>query len=47
VFAGIYALYAGVIFIAASGILVAPPAHRVLHSLHAETEQAAGKPKSR
>ena len=38
VFAGIFALYAGVIFIVAAGILVAPAAHRVLHRLHAEDE---------
>jgi hypothetical protein len=37
-FAGVFALYAGVIFIVAAGILVAPAAHRVLHRLHAEEE---------
>jgi hypothetical protein len=35
-FAGLYALYAGVIFIVAAGVLVAPMAHRILHRLHAE-----------
>lgn len=38
IFAGVYALYAGVIFIVTAGILVAPAAHRVLHRLHAEEE---------
>jgi hypothetical protein len=38
IFAGLYALYAGVIFIAAAGILIAPAAHRILHRLHAEAE---------
>jgi hypothetical protein len=33
-FAGLYALYAGLVFIAASGLLVAPVFHRVLHNLH-------------
>jgi hypothetical protein len=47
IFAGVYALYAGVIFIAAAGILVAPLAHRILHSLHAEGEQDPNQPKSR
>jgi hypothetical protein len=36
VFAGLFALYAGVIFIVSAGILVAPAAHRVLHRLHLE-----------
>jgi hypothetical protein len=35
-FAGLYALFCGVVFIAVSGILVAPFAHRVLHGLHLE-----------
>ena len=35
-FAGIYALYSGLVFIASAGILIAPVAHRVLHSLHIE-----------
>jgi hypothetical protein len=33
-FAGLYALYSGLVFIAASGLLVAPVFHRVLHTLH-------------
>lgn len=35
-FAGCYALYAGLVFIASAGILVAPIAHRILHRLHIE-----------
>lgn len=34
VFAGLYALYAGLVFIASATILIAPVAHRVLHRLH-------------
>ncbi len=34
VFAGCYALYAGLVFIASATILIAPVAHRVLHRLH-------------
>jgi len=34
VFAGCYALYAGLVFIASATILIAPVAHRVLHILH-------------
>lgn len=33
-FASMYALYSGIVFVAASGILVAPFAHRILHQLH-------------
>ncbi len=35
-FASFYALYAGLVLIAASGILLAPALHRVLHGLHLE-----------
>lgn len=34
VFAGVYALYSGLVFIASAGILVAPVAHRIMHKLH-------------
>ncbi|MEP7028038.1 MAG: hypothetical protein ABI960_05540 [Candidatus Eisenbacteria bacterium] len=33
-FAGCYALYCGIVFIAVSGILLAPVLHRVMHRLH-------------
>jgi len=33
-FAGCYALFAGLVFIGVSGVLIAPFAHRVLHTLH-------------
>jgi len=35
-FAGIYALYAGVVFLVAAGIMAAPLAHRLLHRFHLE-----------
>ena len=35
-FAGLYALYSGVVFIAVMGILLAPVVHRVLHRFHWE-----------
>ncbi len=34
IFAGCYALYAGVVFIAVAGIMIAPVAHRILHRMH-------------
>jgi hypothetical protein len=36
IFAGLYALYSGLVFIASAGILTAPIAHRILHKLHVE-----------
>jgi hypothetical protein len=35
-FASLYALYSGIVFIATTGILLAPFLHRLLHHLHAE-----------
>jgi hypothetical protein len=35
IFAGCYALYAGLVFIASAGIIIAPVAHRIVHRLHA------------
>jgi hypothetical protein len=34
IFAGLYALYAGLIFIASAGILVTPIAHHILQRFH-------------
>ena len=34
VFAGFYALYAGLVFIAVTSIMLAPVVHRVLHQFH-------------
>jgi hypothetical protein len=35
-FASCYALYSGIVFLAATGVLFAPFLHRILHMLHAE-----------
>ena len=35
-FASFYALFAGVLFLAVVGVIMAPIAHRLLHRLHAE-----------
>ncbi|HMC56405.1 MAG TPA: hypothetical protein VKH19_14585 [Gemmatimonadaceae bacterium] len=37
-FAGVYALYAGLVFILVTGILLAPLLHRILHWLHVESK---------
>lgn len=44
IFAGCYALYAGLAFIAVAGILLAPVVHRVLHRLHWEEPERAARP---
>lgn len=38
IFAGIYALYAGLVLIAVASLLLAPVLHRVLHRVHLETD---------
>ena len=38
VFAGLYALYAGLVFLAVAGLLLAPMVHRIMHFVHWEDE---------
>ena len=40
VFAGFYALYAGLVFIVAAGVLLAPVVHRLLHSVHCDLDDS-------
>jgi hypothetical protein len=40
-FAGVYALYSGLVFLAAVAVALAPVFHRVLHSFHL-TDQGSG-----
>jgi hypothetical protein len=35
-FAGLYALYAGLVFLIVAGLLLAPVVHRILHRFHWE-----------
>jgi hypothetical protein len=39
VFAGCYALYGGLVLVVASGFVLAPIVHRMLHRFHVEGEQ--------
>ena len=39
-FAGLYALYAGVLFLAVTGIVLAPVVHRGLHRFHWDRDDA-------
>jgi len=41
-FASLYALFAGIAFLATAGILIAPVAHRILHRLHLEKDGPGG-----
>lgn len=41
-FAGFYALYAGLLFIAITGLLIAPVLHRVVHRFHLEGDTGHG-----
>lgn len=36
IFAGFYALYSGVVFLAASGLILSPLLHRFFHKMHLE-----------
>lgn len=38
IFAGLYALYSGVVFLAASGLILSPLLHRFFHKMHLEFE---------
>jgi hypothetical protein len=44
VFAGLYALYAGLVFLVATGIVLAPVVHRILHTFHWATDEDGGGP---
>ncbi len=37
-FAGVFALYAGLVFIIGAGVIFAPIAHRILHRLHVDDD---------
>jgi hypothetical protein len=41
IFAGLYALYSGLILLVVAGILLAPLFHRLLHHFHLEMEEDA------
>ena len=46
IFAGVYALYSGILVIGTAGIILAPIFHRVLHSLHVEDDNDEKKDES-
>ncbi len=40
IFAGVYALYCGLVVVLATGVILAPVAHRILHRFHAEVRDS-------
>lgn len=42
IFAGLYALFSGVVFLTTAAVLLAPLVHRLLHRLHMEPEEEDG-----
>jgi hypothetical protein len=42
-FAGLYALYAGMVYLAIAGVLLVPVIHRVLHRFHWEEKKKRGE----
>jgi hypothetical protein len=42
-FAGLYALYAGLVFLVAVGIVLAPVVHRLLHQFHWDQREESGR----
>ena len=43
IFAGLFALYAGLVFLAVSALMLAPVFHRVLHRFHWEVKKRDGQ----
>ena len=41
VFAGLYALYAGLVFLIAAGVLFAPALHRIMHKYHWQPDKSS------
>lgn len=47
IFAGVYSMYCGLVFIIAVGFLVAPVFHRFLHKFHLEMDESVSQKKKR
>jgi hypothetical protein len=43
IFAGVYAIYSGLVLIASTGVVLSPFMTRVLHAFHAEDEAGNGR----
>ncbi len=47
IFASLYALFSGLVFIALMGVVLAPWAHRILHGMHMAEEDEPTSPSAR
>ena len=43
VFAGLYALYAGLVFLVSAGLVFTPVVHRLMHKFHWEQDRQSGR----
>src|SRR4051812_41572829 len=43
VFASVYALFSGMVFVAAAGLFIAPLLHRLLHQFHLEVDKVGAE----
>jgi hypothetical protein len=43
IFAGCYALYAGLVFIVSAGVILSPVVHRIIHRFHWAEDNAPGE----
>ncbi len=44
IFAGLYALFSGLVFLVAAGLFFSPSVHRLLHKFHFDAEESNKKP---
>ena len=42
-FATVYALFSGIVFLSAASVLIAPMLHRMLHAMHLDSGRGAGR----
>jgi hypothetical protein len=45
-FAGVFALYSGLVVLTVAGLVLGPPLHRVMHHFHLETDEVSSKRRS-
>jgi hypothetical protein len=45
VFAGVYALYSGLVVLTVAGLVLGPPLHRVMHHFHLDTDEGPDGPR--
>jgi hypothetical protein len=43
IFAGLYAIYSGILIIATTGVMLAPVLHRMMHRFHLKDDDGANR----